>query len=146
MEIQIDPHTLERAEERGTNEDEIKDVVNTGSPIPARYGRMGKAKVYDFKRKRHGKHYEQKRVEVIYTIMENGREKMQILYNAKTDLLYIRLDDRKQPVINKRLSEDIVLDVGEGDRIVGIEILDASKRLNLERLLPVKYEIPIETA
>jgi uncharacterized protein YuzE len=78
--------------------------------------------------------------------MENGREKMQILYNAKTDLLYIHLDDRKQPVINKRLSEDIVLDVGEGDRIVGIEILDASKRLNLERLLPVKYEIPIETA
>jgi len=75
---------------------------------------------------------------------ENGRRKMQILYNAKTDLLYIRLDDRKQPVINKRLSEDIVLDVGEGDRIVGIEILDASKRLNLERLLPVKYEIPVE--
>ncbi|MCL0048557.1 DUF2283 domain-containing protein [Dehalococcoidia bacterium] len=71
---------------------------------------------------------------------------MQILYDAKTDLLYMRLDDRKQPVINKRLSEDIVLDVGEGDRIVGIEILDASKRLNLERLLPVKYEIPVKTA
>jgi uncharacterized protein YuzE len=71
---------------------------------------------------------------------------MQILYNAKTDLLYIRLDDRKQPVINKRLSEDIVLDVGEGDRIVGIEILDASRRLNLERLLPVKYEISVKKA
>ncbi|HBR09852.1 TPA: DUF2283 domain-containing protein [Candidatus Acetothermia bacterium] len=77
---------------------------------------------------------------------ENGRRRMQILYNAKTDLLYIRLDDRKQSVINKRFSEDIVLDIGEGDRIVGIEILDASKRLNLERLLPVKYEIPVETA
>jgi uncharacterized protein YuzE len=77
---------------------------------------------------------------------ENGRRKMQILYNAKTDLLYIRLDDRKQPVINKRLSEDIVLDVGEGDRIVGIEILDASRRLNLERLLPVKYEISVKKA
>jgi hypothetical protein len=25
MEIHIDPHTLERAEERGTNEEEIKD-------------------------------------------------------------------------------------------------------------------------
>jgi len=74
---------------------------------------------------------------------ENGRRKMQ-MYNAKTDLLYIRLDDRKQPVINKRLSEDIVLD--KGDRIVGIEILDASKRLNLERLLPVKYEISVEKA
>ena len=69
---------------------------------------------------------------------------MQILYNVKTDLLYLRLDERKQQVINKRLSEDIVLDMGEDDRIVGIEILDASKRLNLERLLPVKYEISLE--
>ena len=66
---------------------------------------------------------------------------MNIVYNDKIDLLYIRLDDQRQEVINRRISEDIVLDIGEGDRIVGIEILDASKRLNLERLLPVKYEI-----
>jgi uncharacterized protein YuzE len=76
--------------------------------------------------------------------MENGRNHMQILYNAKTDLLYIRLDDRKQEVINRRLSDDIVLDVGEDDRIVGIEILDASRHLNLEKLLPVKYEVSAE--
>ena len=69
---------------------------------------------------------------------------MQILYNVKTDLLYLRLDDRKQQVINKRLSEDIVLDLGEDNRIVGIEILDASKHLNLERLLPVEYEVSPE--
>ena len=66
---------------------------------------------------------------------------MQILYNDQTDLLYIRLDDLKQSVINKRVSEDIVLDIGAGDRIVGIEILDASKHLALERLLPVKYKV-----
>jgi uncharacterized protein YuzE len=66
---------------------------------------------------------------------------MQILYNTKTDLLYLRLDDRKQPVINKRLTEDIVLDIGEDDKIVGIEILDASERLSLEGLLPVKCEV-----
>ena len=65
---------------------------------------------------------------------------MKIIYNDKTDLLYIRLDDRKQEVINRRAAEDIVLDIGEDDRIVGIEILDASKHLNLERLLPVRYE------
>ena len=64
---------------------------------------------------------------------------MQILYNDKTDLLYLRLDDRKQQVVNKRVSEDVVLDMGEGDRIIGIEILDASKHLNLDRLLPVSY-------
>lgn len=66
---------------------------------------------------------------------------MQIQYNDSSDLLYIRLDDRKQEVINKRISDDIVLDIGEGDRIVGIEILDASKHLSLDKLLPVKYEI-----
>ncbi len=71
---------------------------------------------------------------------------MQILYNDQTDLLYIRLDDQKQPVINKRVSEDIVLDIGAGDRIVGIEILDASKHLALERLLPVKYQVVPEVA
>ena len=66
---------------------------------------------------------------------------MQILYDAKSDLLYIRLDDRKQEVINERVSEDIVLDIGEENKIVGIEILDASKHLNLERLLPVNFEV-----
>jgi uncharacterized protein YuzE len=69
---------------------------------------------------------------------------MQILYDVKTDLLYLRLDDRKQQVVNKRLSDDIVLDLGEDNRIVGIEILDASKHLNLERLLPVQYEVSPE--
>ena len=71
---------------------------------------------------------------------------MNILYNDKTDLLYIRLDDRKQDVINRRVSEDIVLDVGENERVIGIEIIDASKHVNLERLLPIKYELSKRTA
>lgn len=71
MKIQIDPHTLKRAKERGTNENEIKDVIVTGFAISTKYGRTGKAKVYEFKGKRHGKYYEQKRVEVIYTIEGN---------------------------------------------------------------------------
>ena len=64
---------------------------------------------------------------------------MQILYNDRTDLLYLRLDDRKQEVVNNRATEDIVLDLGEDNKIIGIEILDASKHLNLENLLPVKH-------
>ena len=66
---------------------------------------------------------------------------MNIVYNDKTDLLYIRFDDRKQDVINKRVYEDIVLDIGENDRIIGIEILDASRHVSLDRLLPVKYAV-----
>lgn len=69
-----------------------------------------------FKQTRQGKFFEQKRIE-------------------------LRLDERRQQVVNKRVSEDIVLDLGEDDRIVGIEILDASKHLNLEQLLPVSYGI-----
>ena len=101
MEIQIDPHTLERAEERGTNEDEIKDVC-------------------------------------ILWKMEGAP--MNILYNDKTDLLYIRLDDRKKDVVNRRISDNIVLDIDKDDKIVGIEILDASIHVSLEKLLPINYE------
>lgn len=40
MEIQIDQHTLERAEERGINENEIIDVINKGRKI----GKRGQGK------------------------------------------------------------------------------------------------------
>ena len=71
MDIFVDPHTLERAEERGTDENEIIDVINTGFSIPAKYDRLGKAKIYSFQKQRHGKFYNQKRVEIFYTIVEN---------------------------------------------------------------------------
>jgi len=64
---------------------------------------------------------------------------MQIHYDAKTDLLYLRLDDERQPVVNRRVSEGIVLDIGSDDRVVGIEILDASRHVRMEKLLPVTY-------
>ncbi|MCJ7776756.1 MAG: DUF2283 domain-containing protein [Sedimentisphaerales bacterium] len=35
-----------------------------------------------------------------------------------------------------------MLDIGEGDKIIGIEILDASRHVNLEKLMPVNYETP----
>ena len=66
MNIQIEPHTLQRAEERGTNIDEIKIVLEQGVEIPARGNRKAKAKVFTFKKERLGKYYEEKRVEVIY--------------------------------------------------------------------------------
>ncbi len=65
---------------------------------------------------------------------------MNILYDDKKDLLYIRLDDRSQDVVNRRVSEDVVLDIGAEGRIIGIEIIDASKHVSLEKLLPIKYE------
>ncbi|MCB0117555.1 MAG: DUF4258 domain-containing protein [Anaerolineales bacterium] len=66
MNIQIEPHTLQRAEERGTNIEEIRVVLEQGTEIPARGNRKAKAKVFTFKKERLGKYYEEKRVEVIY--------------------------------------------------------------------------------
>ncbi len=64
---------------------------------------------------------------------------MEIYYSKANDLLYIRFDPRKQQLRNEDLTEDIVLDIGEGDRIVGIEILDASRHINLATLLPEEF-------
>jgi uncharacterized protein YuzE len=65
---------------------------------------------------------------------------MKVHYDSKVDLLYIRLDERRQKVINKRIFEDVVLDIGKANRIVGIEILDASKHLDVRKLFPIKIE------
>jgi len=70
--------------------------------------------------------------------MENGGKEMEVIYNKKTDLLYIRIDPKKQDVINQRVNEDVILDIGEGDRIIGIEIMNAAKRINLKEIFPVK--------
>jgi uncharacterized protein YuzE len=64
---------------------------------------------------------------------------MKITYHEKTDLLYIRLVERPQEVTNPEIGDAVILDLGENDRIVGIEILDASKRLQLDQLAPVEY-------
>jgi len=63
-----------------------------------------------------------------------------IFYNDKTDLLYIRLDTIKQDIVNKRVSEEVVLDIGKEEKIIGIEIMNASKNVNLEKILPVRIE------
>lgn len=65
--IYVDPHTLERAEERGTSRQEIEEVVTTGVVEHAKHGRLKKSKVFSFDAEWNGKHYQEKRVEVIYT-------------------------------------------------------------------------------
>jgi len=47
--------------------------------------------------------------------------------------------------INKQITEDIVLDINKEDKLVGIEILNASKRIDLEKKSPLKYKISIKS-
>ena len=64
-------HTLERLEERGTSEEEIEDVVLNGAPEAAKGNRKAKSKVFDFRKQRAGKFYEQKKVKVVFVEEEN---------------------------------------------------------------------------
>jgi uncharacterized protein YuzE len=68
-------------------------------------------------------------------------DEMKIEFDRRADLLYVRFDPRSQEVTNRRVSQDIVLDVGPGEKIVGIEIMNASKKVDLAQLQPVNFEI-----
>ena len=65
---------------------------------------------------------------------------MTINYDSKTDLLYIRLDQHTHTLTNRRVNEDVVLDIDEKGKIVGIEITDASRNIELDSLLPVNFK------
>lgn len=54
---------------------------------------------------------------------------MKITYDPRADALYIRLVEGPQECRTVRLSEQIALNMGPGEKLVGIEILDASEML-----------------
>lgn len=61
-----------RARERGATKEEIIEVLETGIPTIAKYGRLFKSKIFFYKSFRLGKYYEQKKIEVCYTL-EKGQ-------------------------------------------------------------------------
>ena len=52
MLLQIDPHTLLRAEERGASFEEIEEVLKTGTIGEAKESRQKKSKVFAFNKER----------------------------------------------------------------------------------------------
>jgi uncharacterized protein YuzE len=57
---------------------------------------------------------------------------VKITYDRKVDAAYIYLKERPSQVTTVRLTEDIAVDVGPGEEVVGIEILSASEQLGLD--------------
>ncbi len=70
---------------------------------------------------------------------------MQIVCDNEKDLLYLRLNGRRQDVKNRRIADDIVLDIGQDKKLVGIEIMDVSQHVHLDGLLPLSYQKPSQT-
>ena len=56
---------------------------------------------------------------------------MKIKYDPKVDAAYISFKKKPVEVTTMRITEDIAIDFGPSEEIVGIEILDASKHLEL---------------
>jgi uncharacterized protein YuzE len=54
---------------------------------------------------------------------------VKISYDSEIDALYIRLLEGKHECRSVRLSEEVALNIGEGEKLVGIEILDAKSVL-----------------
>ena len=59
---------------------------------------------------------------------------MKVSYDKEVDALYIRLLDGPQECRTVRLSEEVALNIGAGEKLVGIEILDAKEVLGQGRL------------
>jgi uncharacterized protein YuzE len=64
---------------------------------------------------------------------------MKLRYDAEVDALYIYFKYFKQEPIEVttiRLNEDVAVDLGPREEVVGIEVLDASEHLNIDRNAP----------
>lgn len=61
---------------------------------------------------------------------------MKVKYDPKVDAAYISFNESIVQVTTIRVTEDIAIDFGPHEEIVGIEVLDASKHLNLKKETP----------
>ena len=69
---------------------------------------------------------------------------MRIEYDKEADALYIQLREASVDD-NIDIEEGVTVDLDEKRHIVGIEILDASKRLSLEDLVNITIQnLPVE--
>jgi uncharacterized protein YuzE len=67
---------------------------------------------------------------------------MRISYDKDADAMYIRLANGEFRR-NREIHEGIILDVDDGGRLLGIEILDVSTRYPLEEIARLDIEMPL---
>jgi uncharacterized protein YuzE len=64
---------------------------------------------------------------------------MKITYDPEADALYVGIRE-VQPTGSVDIEEGVTADLDSEGHIIGLEILDASKRMTLEELTNVSYE------
>ncbi len=73
---------------------------------------------------------------------------MKIKYDPEVDAAYISFKKKRGPVqvTTIRITEDIAVDFGPGEEVVGIEILSASEHLGLDPERPVVELVDVSAA
>jgi uncharacterized protein YuzE len=65
---------------------------------------------------------------------------MKVHYDNEVDAVYIKLGNQKPDGVVE-ISEGVNLDTTSEDKIVGIEILHASKKMNIKTILSYELEL-----
>lgn len=65
---------------------------------------------------------------------------MRVHFDEKTDALYFRLDD-SEIVESEEVKPGIVLDFNEKNQVVGVEILNAGKRVSQASLKQMDFKV-----
>lgn len=65
---------------------------------------------------------------------------MKISYDSEIDALYIRLIEGKHECRTVRLNDDVALNIGADEKLVGIEILDAKEVLAAGKMPKLSVE------
>jgi uncharacterized protein YuzE len=65
---------------------------------------------------------------------------MKVHYDNEVDAIYIRLGNQKPDGVVE-ISEGVNLDTTSENKIVGIEILNASKKMNIKTILSYELEL-----
>ena len=65
---------------------------------------------------------------------------MRVHYDDEVDAVYIKLRNQKPDGVIE-ISEGVNLDTTSDDKIVGIEILNASKRMSIKTILSYELEL-----
>ena len=66
---------------------------------------------------------------------------MKISYDSTVDALYIKFIPGHHELETRQIDEDINLDFDSSDRLVGVEVLGASTRLELSYILSSQNEV-----
>ena len=66
---------------------------------------------------------------------------MKVVYEAHTDVATIYFVRDRPRVESHLVDDDIVVDLAEDGRLVAVEIIGASERLDLKQLQELSYEV-----